>query len=43
MGYLNVSRMPAAIRICPVAATKKTAWPSQDVIGFASRHTVPPC
>ncbi len=29
----------AAIRICPLAATKKTSWPSQNVIGFASRRT----
>jgi hypothetical protein len=29
----------AAIRICPLAATKKTSWPSQNVTGFASRRT----
>ncbi len=29
----------AAIRICPLAATKKTPWPSQNVTGFASRRT----
>ena len=31
--------MLAAIRICPLAATKKTPWPSQSVIGFANRRT----
>jgi hypothetical protein len=29
----------AAIRICPLAATKKIPWPSQSVTGFASRRT----
>jgi hypothetical protein len=29
----------AAIRICPLAATKKTSWPSQSVTGYASRRT----
>ena len=29
----------AAIRICPLAATKKTPWPSQSVTGLASRRT----
>jgi len=24
--------------ICPLAATKKTPWPSQNVTGFASRR-----
>jgi hypothetical protein len=28
----------AAIRICPLAATKKTPWPSQNVTGFARRR-----
>jgi hypothetical protein len=31
----------AAIRICPLAAKKKTAWQSQGATGFASRHTTP--
>jgi hypothetical protein len=26
--------------ICPLAATKKTSWPSQSVTGFASRRAV---
>jgi len=28
------SGVSAAIRICPLAATKKTPWPSQSVTGF---------
>jgi hypothetical protein len=34
-----LSGLLAAIRICPLAATKKTPWPSQSVTGFASRRT----
>jgi LysR substrate binding domain len=34
-----LSGLLAAIRICPLAATKKTRWPSQSVTGFASRRT----
>ncbi len=31
--------LSAAIRICPLTATKKTPWPSQSVTRFASRCT----
>jgi hypothetical protein len=31
--------LSAAIRIGPLAATKKALWPSQNVTGFASRST----
>ena len=31
--------LSAAIRICPLAATKKTLRPSQSVTGFTSRRT----
>ena len=37
--YRSRRRLLAAIRICPLAATKKTLWPSQNVTGFASRRT----
>jgi hypothetical protein len=28
----------ATVRNCPLAATKKTSWPSQNVTVFASTH-----
>jgi hypothetical protein len=34
-----LSGLLAAIRICPLAATKKTPWSLQSVTGFASRRT----
>lgn len=34
--------LAAAIRICPLAATRNRPWPSQSVTGFGNRR-VPGC
>jgi hypothetical protein len=36
--HRGCQRLLAAILICPLAATRKTSWPSQIVTGFADRH-----
>ena len=33
-----LARVMAAVRICPLAATQKSLWPSQNVTGSASRR-----